>query len=432
MAEPLVSSRAMSEAGIRSTRLASGIRVVTEALPVLRSVAVGFWVGTGSRDEPNELSGASHFLEHLLFKGTPERSAIEIAGAVESVGGDMNAFTAQEMTTCYVRVPDECIGLAIDILSDIVWSPALRGEDVDAERQVILEEIRMRDDTPEDLVHELFAEAIFPDHPIGREVAGSPETIDAMGPADITAFHTRHYHPSNVVVAVAGNLDHDEAVALVEKGLDAADGTRPKREAYDGEPPPRSIAVLERQTEQAHVVLGMRALSRDDPDRYALGVLNQVLGGGMSSRLFQEVREERGLAYSVYSFRVAFEETGALAISAGTNPERVDELLAVFDAQLERLVADGGVAERELDAAKGHLKGNLALSLESSSSRMHRLGRSELTMGEIPTLDELVAEVESVHGDDIARVIDRVVATEERTLAVVGPFDESRFADRTA
>ena len=342
----------------------------------------------------------------------------------------MNAFTAQEMTTYYVRVPDECIGLALDILSDIVWSPALRGEDVDAERQVILEEIRMRDDTPEDLVHELFAEAIFPEHPIGREVAGSPETIDAMGPADITAFHTRHYHPSNVVVALAGNLDHDEAVALVEKGLDIADGTRPPRDAYEGEPGPKPIAVLQRPTEQAHVVLGMRALSRDDPDRYALGVLNQVLGGGMSSRLFQEVREERGLAYSVYSFRVAFEETGALAIAAGTAPERVDELLAVFDAQLERLVADSGVSDAELDAAKGHLKGNLALSLESSSSRMHRLGRSELTMGEIPTLDELVADVEAVQSDDIARVIDRVVATEERTLAVVGPFDESRFEGR--
>lgn len=420
------------DAGIRRTLLDSGARVVTEALPGLRSVAVGFWVGTGSRDEPSELAGASHFLEHLLFKGTERRSAAGIAEAIESVGGDMNAFTAQEMTAYYVRVPDERLGLALEILSDIVWSPALREEDVQAERQVILEEIKMRDDAPEDLVHDVFADAIFPDHPIGREVVGSPGTIEAMQRDEIAAFHGRHYHPSNVVVAVAGNLDHDEVVKLVEHGLEGSAGDRPPREPYGGDPPPRPLAVLERATEQAHLVLGMRALRRDDPDRYALTVLNQVLGGGMSSRLFQEVREERGLAYSVYSYRAAFEETGALAVSAGTGPERVDELLGVVDAQLERLVADGGVSDRELDAAKGHLRGSLALSLESSSSRMHRLGRSELTLGEVPTLDELVEEIEAVGDDDVARVIDRVVATEERTLAVVGPLDEARFNTRTS
>jgi predicted Zn-dependent peptidase len=432
MADLRAGRAAMSAPGIRRTQLDSGLRIVSESLPELRSVAVGFWVGTGSRDEPDELAGASHFLEHLLFKGTATRSAVEIAESVESVGGDMNAFTAQEMTTYYVRVPDEEVELALEILSDIVWAPALRGEDVDAERQVILEEIRMRDDTPEELVHDVFAEAIFPEHPIGREVVGSPATIQSMGPQEIGDFHARHYHPSNLVVAVAGNLDHERVVRLVERGLAARDGDRPARRAYGGEPPPRPLAVLERGTEQAHVVLGMRALRRDDPDRYALGVLNQVLGGGMSSRLFQEVREERGLAYSVYSYRAAFEETGALAISAGTSPERVDELLAVFDAQLERVVADGGVTDRELEGAKGHLKGSLALSLESSSARMHRLGRSELTLGEIPTLDELVAEVDEVGSDDISRVVDRVLATEERTLAVVGPFDEARFAQRVA
>lgn len=406
--------------------------MVTESLPALRSVAIGCWVGTGSRDEPTPLAGASHFLEHLLFKGTDRRSAVEIAEAVESVGGDMNAFTAQEMTTYYVRVPDERLTLGVDILSDILWSPALRTEDVDAERQVILEEIRMRDDTPEDLVHDIFSAAMFPEHPIGRDVVGSPDTINAMTSEQISGFHTSHYHPSNVVIAVAGNLDHDEVVALVEHGSNGKDGDRPSRDPYSGDAAPEPLAMLNRGTEQAHVVLGMRALRRDDPDRYALGVLNQVLGGGMSSRLFQEVREERGLAYSVYSFRVAFEDTGVLAISAGTVPERVDELLGVIDAQLERLVADGAVSDRELDAAKGHLKGSLALSLESSSSRMHRLGRSELTLGEIPTLDELVAEVDAVEIDDIARVIERVIATEERTLAVVGPFEADRFADRVA
>jgi len=419
-----------AHAAIRRTRLDAGARVVTEAMPALRSVAVGFWVGTGSRDEPDELAGASHFLEHLLFKGTDSRSAVEIAEAVESVGGDMNAFTTQELTAFYVRVPDECLPIAIEILSDIVWRPALREDDVDAERQVILEEIRMRDDTPEDLVHDVFAGAIFPGHPIGREVIGSPTTITAMRSADISAFHQRHYHPSNVVIAVAGNLDHDEVVALVEKGLDGASGDRPPRDRYAGADAPRPLAVLERPTEQAHVVLGMRSLPRDDPDRYALTVLNQTLGGGMSSRLFQEVRERRGLAYSVYSFRAAFEETGAFAVSAGTGPDRLSELLGVIDAELARVVSDRGITEHELDAAKGHLRGSLALSLESSASRMHRLGRSELTMGEIPSLDELVAEVDAVGPDDVARVVDRVLATDERTLAVVGPVEESHFAGR--
>ncbi|MEX0665621.1 MAG: pitrilysin family protein [Acidimicrobiia bacterium] len=422
---------APANAAILRTRLPSGARVVTESMPSLRSVAVGFWVGTGSRDEPAELAGASHFLEHLLFKGTDARTATEIAESVESVGGDMNAFTTQELTAFYVRVPDECLPLAIEILSDIVWTPALRAEDVDAERQVILEEIRMRDDAPEDLVHDVFADAIFPGHPIGREVIGSPTTINAMGSVDIGTFHQRHYHPSNVVVAAAGNLDHDYVVELVEKGLNGATGDRPPREMYAGEPAPRPLAVLERPTEQAHVVLGMRSLPRADPDRYALTVLNQTLGGGMSSRLFQEVRERRGLAYSVYSFRAAFEETGAFAVSAGTAPERLPELLGVIDAELARVVADGGISDRELDAAKGHLRGSLALSLESSASRMHRLGRSELTMGEVPSLDEVVADVEAVGAEDVARVVERVVATDKRTLAVVGPVDESQLTRHT-
>ena len=361
-------------AGIRRTRLDSGVRVVTEALPALRSVAIGCWVGTGARDEPDAIAGASHFLEHLLFKGTDRRSAAEIAEAVESVGGDMNAFTAHELTTYYVRVPHDRLALAVEILSDILWSPAFRPSEVDSERQVILEEIRMRDDAPEDLVHDLFAGALFPSHPIGRDVIGTPETIEAMGPDEIGAFHAEHYHPSNVVVAAAGNLDHDAVVALVEAGLVRADGARPARDAWPGEPGPSSLAVLTRDTEQAHAVLGMRALRRDDPDRYALGVLAQALGGGMSSRLFQEVREKRGLAYSVYAYRSAYEETGTLAVAAGTAPERLDELLEVVDTELGRIVSEGGVSERELVAAKGHLTGSLALSLRPNAARCRCFG----------------------------------------------------------
>ena len=305
---------------IGRTQLTSGLRVVTEALPHLRSVALGFWVGTGSRDEPAPRAGVSHFLEHLLFKGTDDRDAAAIAEAVESGGGDMNAFTAQEITTFYLRVPDDGLAEGLDILADIVWRPALRPADVESERQVILEELHLRDDEPEDLVQDLFTEAVFPQHPIGREVIGSARTIEAMTRDEIAEFHHAHYHPSNVVVAAAGNLEHDRVVELVEAGLQHANGSRPPREPYSGEPPPRPVAVLERPTEQAHLVLGMRALRHDDPDRYTLMVLNQALGGGMSSRLFQEVRERRGLAYSVYSYRAALQDAGVLAVSAGTAP----------------------------------------------------------------------------------------------------------------
>jgi predicted Zn-dependent peptidase len=316
-----------------------------------------------------------------------------------------------------------------------VWSPSLRVDDVDSERQVILEEIRMRDDAPDDLVHDVFASAVFPDHPIGREVIGSPESITAMGRDAIAQFHAQHYHPSNVVVAAAGNLDHDSVVAMVEqglgeRGLSGSTGERPARSAYHAadEAVPVPVVAVEHDYEQAHLVLGMRALSRDDADRYAFGVLNQVLGGGMSSRLFQEVREQRGLAYSVYSYRAAYEETGAFAIYAGTSPERVDELLHVLETQIERLVVDGGISDRELDAAKGHLTGSLALSLESSISRMHRLGRNELLMSEIPSLDELVAECEAVTSDDVGRVVDRVIRDNARTLASVGPLSAADLA----
>jgi predicted Zn-dependent peptidase len=411
------------DAGIRRTRLDSGVRVVTEHLPGLRSAAVGFWVGTGSRDEPAAVAGSSHFLEHLLFKGSATRHAQDIAEAVESCGGDMNAFTGQELTAYYVRVPDRHLDLALDILSDIVWAPALRPDEVESERQVILEEIRMRDDTPDDLVHDVFASALFPDHPLGREISGSQESIAAVTRDQIAEYHAAHYVPSNVVVAVAGNVDNDDVVARVESGLPATGGERPARVDGADHGSPSKFARVDRPLEQSHVVLGARALRRDDPDRFALSVVDQVLGGGMSSRLFQEVREKRGLAYSVFSYRSAFEETGALAVYAATAPERVDETLEVVRSELDRLVADGGVSERELAGAKGHLTGSLALSLESSSSRMNRMGRAELTMGEIPSLDWVVEQVDAVTPDDVARVIDRVLGGGERTLALVGPPD---------
>src|SRR4051794_15185688 len=423
MTGTMTSDDASSGAGIRRTRLDSGLRVVTEHLPGLRSAAVGFWVGTGSRDEPEAVAGSSHFLEHLLFKGSATRRANEIAEAVESCGGDMNAFTGQEITAYYVRVPDRHLELALDILSDIVWTPALRPDEVESERQVIIEEIKMRDDTPDDLVHDVFAGALFPEHPLGREISGSEDTISAVTREQIAEYHAAHYLPSNVVVAVAGNIDHDHVVERLRTALPAIDGDRPPRVNGADGGPSLPFARVERPLEQSHLVLGARALRRDDPDRFALAVVDQVLGGGMSSRLFQEVREKRGLAYSVFSYRSAFEETGALAVYCATAPERVEETLEVVRAEIDRLVADGGVNDRELAGAKGHLTGSLALSLESSSSRMNRMGRAELTMGEIPSLDWVVEQVDAVTPDDVSRVIDRVFGGGERTLALVGPPD---------
>jgi predicted Zn-dependent peptidase len=411
--------------GIRRTRRASGLRVVTEALPELRSVTLGAWVGSGARDEQGAEWGASHFLEHLLFKGTEQRGAREIAEAIESVGGEMNAFTAHEQTVFYVRVPDVQLEAAFDVLADVLWNPAFRVDDIESERRVILEEIGMREDTPDDLVHDLFASAIFPDHPLGREVLGSEASITAMARDGIAAYHSAHYRPSNVVFAAAGNLTHERVLELVDARFPSAEGLRPPRPrpaAVAAEP----ILVLSRDTEQAHVVSGVRALAALDPDRYALTVVNQVLGGGMSSRLFQEIRETRGLAYSVFSYQASFDDAGYVAIYAGTAPEHVPETLSVIDAELDRLVKEG-FSDDEISAAKGHLVGSLAMSLETSASRMRRLGRSELIEGEVPSLEELVARIDVVTADDVARVVDRVFAEAPRTLAVVGPHSPSEF-----
>jgi predicted Zn-dependent peptidase len=272
-------------------------------------------------------------------------------------------------------------------------------------------------------VHDLFSGALFARHPLGREIAGSQDSIGAVTRDQIAAYHADHYQPSNVVVAVAGNVDHDEVVKRVADAQPTDGRPRPARAGGADTADADRFARVDRPLEQSHVVIGARALRRDDPDRFALAVVDQVLGGGMSSRLFQEVREKRGLAYSVFSYRSAFEETGSLAVYCATAPERVDETLDVVRGELDRLVADGGVSDRELVSAKGHLTGSLALSLESSSSRMHRIGRSELTMGEIPSLDWVVEQVDAVTAADVARVIDRVLGTGSRTLAVVGPAD---------
>ncbi len=414
---------------IQSTRLDSGLQVVTEAMPDSHSATLGFWVDAGSRDETMAEWGASHFLEHLLFKGTDTRSAKDIAESIEAVGGDMNAFTTKEYTAYYTRLLDEDVELGLDILCDIMDAPAFRGDEVDAERQVILEEINMHEDEPSDLVHEVFHEALYPDHPLGREVLGERSTITAMTPEQIRTYFDTRYRPPKMVVAAAGNVDHDLVTAGVERRFGGRPGDAPAR-IVPGLAPARRLRVVRRTTEQAHIIVGMRSITRDDDDRFALSVLNQIVGGGMSSRLFQEIREKRGLVYSVYSYRAAYLETGAFAIYAGTGPDRAVQVLDIIDTELDKLLQDG-VTDRELAVAKGHLKGSLALGLEDSAGRMNRIGRSQLIHGDVMPFDDLVARTDAIGHDDIRRVIDRVLGA-ERILAVVGPFSEDDFADRVA
>jgi len=415
-----VTSAASTEE-ITETRLDNGIRVVTERMPEARSVTLGVWVAVGGRDEPDALAGASHFLEHLLFKGTPTRTARQIAEAIDAVGGEMNAFTSREHTAYYTRLPAHRVELGLDVLGDVLSDPAFRSHEVEAERQVILEEILMNLDMPEDHVHTLLAEAMFPGHPLGREVLGTRESVEAVTRDQIAEFFGHWYRPGNLVVVAAGNLSHEQIVDGLDRTLGRREGgERPVREAPQVDPNAR--VHLDDHTEQVHVAVGWRGVNHHDDERYALMVANQVLGGGMSSRLFQEVREERGLAYSVYSWASTYDDSGSAGIYAGTAPARAGELLEVVDDEVAKVVASG-VTENELGVAKGFIEGSLVLGLEDSASRMARLGRSLMARNEIVTVDDQLARIRAVTGDDVAAVAARVYGG-GRSLAVIGRVDD--------
>lgn len=406
---------------IKTSRTDGGLTVVTEAMTDVRSVSLGFWVAIGSVDEAPVLAGASHFLEHLLFKGTPHRSARQIAEAVDAVGGDMNAFTTKEYTAFYLRLLADDLDLGLDILSDIMWSPAFRPLEVEAERQVILEEILMHGDEPADLVHDLFAEALFDDHPLGREVLGEEATIRSMSPADIGGFHARHYRPANMVFAAAGALEHGRVFdGIAARAVGPSGGNRPPRSVPEG--PGRRQAVLDRRTEQAHLVVGVPGPGRTDPQRHAASILDHVLGGGMSSRLFQSIREELGLAYSVYSYRMSFEGAGSLAVYAGTSPSHAGKVLGLINDEMDRIATDG-ITEAELVAARSHLRGSLALGMEDSGARMSRIGHSQLIHERVPSLDEVVDRLASVSAAEVNDLAAELFAV-DRTTSVVGPFGD--------
>lgn len=415
---------------IRRTVLPSGLRILTEAVPAMRSVSVGVWVAVGSRDETANLSGVSHFLEHLLFKGTRRRSALEISATVEAVGGETNAFTAKEYTCYYVRVLDTHLPLAIDVICDLVTDSVLAAPDVETERGVILEEIAMQEDEPGDEVHDLFAQAIYGDHPLGRRISGTVDTIGAMTDQQIRSFYRERYRAPSIVIAAAGNLEHDTVVDLVRQ---AVAGT-----VWDGpvaDPdPPRSLAadvptrapdalLVGKDTEQAHVLVGCPTIRRTDDRRFALGVLNNVLGGGMSSRLFQQIREERGLAYSTYSFTTLYADTGLFGVYVGCAPTKVEEVLELVHRELGRAARDG-ITSEELARGKGMLAGSVVLDLEDTGSRMTRLGTGELLYERPLSVDELLARVEQVSLRDVNELAEQLLQT-PRSVAAIGPLPDA-------
>jgi predicted Zn-dependent peptidase len=408
------------------TTLDSGVTVVTEHMSEVRSVTVGFWFDIGARDEPGELAGTSHFLEHLLFKGTPTRSAKDIANAFDAVGGDINAFTGKEYTCYYARVLDDDLPMALDVLTDMIMNSVIDTAEFESERKVILEEIAMHEDAPDELVHDLFYGAMWSDHPLGRPVLGFNDTVGAVTRDQVASYWQERYTPKNLVAAAAGNVDHEELVNRVEALLaDRSDGRKTLRE---GTAPSmgRGVQVHKRPTEQAHIILGTEGLPRNHDQRHELGVLDTILGGGMSSRLFQEIREKRGLAYAVYSYRAMFADSGAFAVYAGTTPTNAETVIDIVRTEIDSLVTNG-ITEAELERAKGHLKGSLVLNAEDPSSRMNRLGRQQLTTGEIVSVDELIKRFERIQMDDMRRIIDRILGQMNHLVTIVGPFDEDAF-----
>jgi predicted Zn-dependent peptidase len=403
---------------LQITQLESGLTGPTEQVPGGLWGATGVWVGVGSRDEPAELSGVSHFLEHLLFKGTATRTSQEISRSVDRVGGDFNAFTSKEYTAYYIRLPARHAAFGVDLLGDVLIRPALREADVDSERLVILEELAMDDDSPDDVAHRAFAAQLFSDHPLGRETAGDRQTVQEIDAADVRRFFEGHYHAGSMVVSLAGPIAHDEAVQLISTAFAGVGSHRPlpKRSA------PESIGghhSIDDDTEQVHIVMGGRSLARGDDDREALDVVNHVFGGGLSSRLFEEIRERRGLAYSVYSGVSAFADSGAFQMYAGTQPEHGRKVIDLMNAELSRLVGEG-ISDDELDVAIGYLTGAFELGLEDTGARMARNGGQLITTGSVRRIDDQVARWTAVDQAAVVRTIDRVF-TSEPIVVTVGP-----------
>jgi len=409
----------------RKTVLDNGIAIMSEPMDSVRSITLGIWFAVGSRDESPVEAGMSHFMEHMMFKGTPTRSARDISEEFDRLGAELNAFTSKEYTAYYSRFVDEHLDTAFEILSDMVVSASLEQDACVSEREVVIEEIARMEDTPDDRIHEIFSAALWPDHPIGLPILGSRETVGGFDHGQSVAFRSRHYVSGNVVVAAAGNVDHDALVALAEKHLGGiARGPRSMRPVAHAASASR-LEVLHKETEQAHICYGVSTMNAHHPDRFALALLDGVLGGGMSSRLFQEIREKRGLAYAVYSFSALYGDTGEFAVYAGTRPDNAETVVKLIREELDRVAADG-VTTDELDRVRQASTGHLVLGLESTRMRMQRLGKNEVTGGEILSADEIMERFNAVTMDDLKRVSAEVLSA-EKVLAVIGPFTAEKL-----
>jgi predicted Zn-dependent peptidase len=411
------------------TTLPNGLRVITEDMPTARSVAVGCWVNTGSRDEHGPEAGTSHFLEHLLFKGSERMTAREISEAFDSVGARHNAFTSKEYTCYWARLRDADTDMGLEILSEMIQRPAFRQVEIDSERHVVLEEINMNEDDPTDVAHEQFVQAMWGGHPLAPPILGTRQSITEMTRETIAGYWGRRYAPTSTVVAAAGRVDHDRLVDRVADLFGDWEGDVESRLPAEPVYGPK-VSVRRRDTEQAHIVIGSEGLARDDDRRFALTLVDHVLGGGMSSRLFREIREKRGLAYAVHGFRMPFQETGAVAIYVGTTPSQAHEVLKIIREELKGLTASG-LSVDELDRAKGHVQGSLALSLEDPNSRMNRIGRTELTGIEHLSFDEVMERIDAVSLED-ALAVAQAVYSGPYVIGAVGPFDDADLASFVA
>jgi predicted Zn-dependent peptidase len=399
-------------------------------VPHVRSVSLGFWIGAGSRDEKADRAGVSHFIEHLLFKGTRSYSAQEIAEIFDGLGGELNAATSREHTVIYCRVPDAHLETALDVMTDMVFTPTF--VDLDQEREVVLEEIAMYEDTPQELVHDLFSEAVFGSHALGRPVIGTTDVISSISRRTIGAYHRAMYSAGNIVLAAAGNLEHDRLVKLLQRAerSKAAGRGAPRARSPLVKAPPPGYRFARKDTEQYHVCLGAPGISRSDHRRFAASLLDAILGGSASSRLFQEIREKRGMAYAVYSFASQYTDTGLIGIYLGTREENLAACLEITAEQLAAIAA-GEIADRELERAKENLKGRIMLSMESTSNRMSRLGKSVITDTELLTFERIIAEIEAVNADAVAELAGLLLAPERLSASGIGP-EEDRFRDAVA
>jgi predicted Zn-dependent peptidase len=403
--------------------LPSGLRLVTESMSHVRSVTVGVWLARGSRHETEAESGIAHFIEHMLFKGTATRSARQIAQEIDSIGGQLDAFTSKEYAGYYIKVLDEHLPVALDLLGDMLQRPAFAPDDITREQGVILEEIKMVEDAPDDLVHEVFAQQCWPTHPLGRPILGTADTVSSFERQALGEYFKRTYVAPNLLIAAAGNLEHGRLRDLISSSFSEL----PLGPAANGTVPPSmagGIAYRQKDIEQSHLCVGVSAYHQTHVDRHALHVLNTILGGSMSSRLFQHIREDRGLAYAVFSSLAMYTDTGMLTIYAGCANERVPEVVDLSLQELRQL-RDELVPDQELRRAKDHLKGSLMLNLESTSSRMTHLARQYMAFGRYYTLDELLAAIEAVDTDDVRRVAADVFGETGMAASIVGPADTS-------